>query len=142
MAYKDPEKRREYQRHWIAKRRSDWIEANGPCPCGSTEDLEVDHIDAASKLMNPASIWGRREEARLAELAKCQVLCKRCHVLKSLPERARGTQVWTSKFTEEEVLSIKRSTEPTKILAERYQVNRRTIQHIRAGSKWKHISLS
>lgn len=86
----DHEKRlayvRRYQREWIAKRRQDWIDENGPCAkCGSAEDLEVDHVDPSSKMFNPAAIWSlsRRNPVRVAELAKCQVLCYSCHLTKT-----------------------------------------------------------
>jgi 5-methylcytosine-specific restriction endonuclease McrA len=69
---------REYQRVWVKRRRMEWIEANGPCvKCGSTVDLEMDHIDPATKEHH--AIWSWAKERREAELAKCQVLCGRCH---------------------------------------------------------------
>lgn len=75
---------REYQKKWISNRRTEWIKANGPCQvCGSDQDLEVDHIDPATKSMHPARIWSRRQEIRDEELAKCQVLCESCHMAKT-----------------------------------------------------------
>lgn len=88
MGYKDKDKQREFQRLSQAKRRSDWIESQGgKCvTCGSTERLEVDHIDRDTKTMQPASIWSRRPEIRAEELAKCQVLCYVCHKEKTSKE--------------------------------------------------------
>lgn len=81
---------RRYQAIWIARRRNAWIVENGPCAkCGSSDDLEVDHRDPAEKSMDPASIWSRSEEARIAELAKCQVLCRECHQKKTIAENYR-----------------------------------------------------
>lgn len=72
------EEQREYQRKWIARRRSAWLSANGPCvKCGSTEHLEVDHIDPETKVNH--NVWSWKEERRLGELAKCQILCYDCH---------------------------------------------------------------
>ena len=78
------EAKRAYQREWMSARRTAWIEANGPCAqCGSSKDLEVDHIDPSLKEYNPREIWSRRAEVREHELAKCQVLCRACHKAKS-----------------------------------------------------------
>ena len=88
MGYSNPEKQREYMRNWMTKRRSDWIEANGPCvECGSRQDLEVDHIDPASKTMNTGGIWSRTLAVREVELSLCQVLCRRCHREKTKRQR-------------------------------------------------------
>lgn len=84
MPMKTKEEQRAYQRQWIAKRRLDWIEENGPCvSCGSSSRLEVDHIDPSTKSMPVRDIWSRREEVRNAELSKCQVLCYECHKKKT-----------------------------------------------------------
>jgi len=90
MPYKDREAQRAYQREWMARRRREWIEAHGPCvDCGSwTDDLEVDHADPASKVMNPTLVWSRRAAVRDAELAKCVVRCHNCHLRKTSHERA------------------------------------------------------
>lgn len=81
---------RNYQRKWIARRRRDWIAANGPCKkCGSSERLQVDHIVPANKGMEVAAIWSRCKAAREAELAKCQVLCFKCHTNKTNGEAYR-----------------------------------------------------
>jgi hypothetical protein len=74
--------RREYRRRWcredVRRKRAAWLQENGPCRlCGSTERLEVDHVDPATKVRTWA--LARRE----AELAKCQVLCHTCHLEKT-----------------------------------------------------------
>jgi 5-methylcytosine-specific restriction endonuclease McrA len=84
MPCRTKEEQREYQRLWVKGRRDAWIEENGPCSsCGSSEDLQVDHINRSTKSMNPSQIWSRKEEDRLKELSKCQVLCMECHKLKT-----------------------------------------------------------
>lgn len=66
--------------------REAWISANGPCRrCGSTVELQVDHIDRNQKLSH--KVWSWSQERRAAELAKCQVLCRECHESKSARER-------------------------------------------------------
>jgi 5-methylcytosine-specific restriction endonuclease McrA len=86
MGYKDPEVQREYQRKWIRARREKWLLENGPCvDCDSWDKLEVDHVNPAEKLMNPAILWGMSptNPKRIAELAKCQVRCFVCHKAKT-----------------------------------------------------------
>ena len=73
MPYADPERQREYQRDWIAQRRTEWLADKSCGVCGSREDLQVDHIDSSKKVSH--RIWSWTPERRDAELAKCQVLC-------------------------------------------------------------------
>jgi hypothetical protein len=56
--------------------------------CGSTKDLEFDHIDRSTKSFT-ISTWiaRKRWSAILQELAKCQLLCRDCHERKSLDEQ-------------------------------------------------------
>jgi hypothetical protein len=84
------EERREYQRQWIAKQRSDWLQDKNCARCSSTDRLEIDHIDPSTKVTN--RIWSWSRERREAELVKCQVLCRDCHVVKTAEDakRARG----------------------------------------------------
>ena len=76
-----------YQNRWLAERRMTWIKENGPCKhCGTWDNLEVDHINPAKKKYPAAKLWSRRKSFRDRELAKCQVLCKSCHLKKSILE--------------------------------------------------------
>lgn len=78
MPYADKTKRLEYQNKWIKARREEWISSHGPCSlCGSSEKLEVHHLDPATKVTH--KIWSYSEVRRLQELAKCVVLCNPCH---------------------------------------------------------------
>jgi len=52
---------------------------------------------------------------------------------------ARGPKHRAAKLTENDVLNIRKSTEPQKILAERYGVDQSAISHIKSGRVWKHI---
>ncbi len=49
--------------------------------CGTTKNLEFDHIDPKTKCfnVNPQDSW----EKTLPELYKCQLLCKPCHLEKT-----------------------------------------------------------
>jgi hypothetical protein len=105
MPYKNPEVQAEYQRQYVIRRRKEWIDAHGPCGgCGSWDDLEVDHRDATTKLLNPRGLWNLAYDnpVRINELAKCQVLCHPCHVKKTWEsdrERAQhGTDTRYGKY--------------------------------------------
>jgi 5-methylcytosine-specific restriction endonuclease McrA len=83
------EAKRQYQKEWTRKRRKKWFDANGPCvKCGSWFELEADHIDPSTKLMNPGALWNLSDKnpVRIAELAKLQVLCSDCHMEKTIEE--------------------------------------------------------
>ena len=56
--------------------------------CGSTKKLEIDHIDPLSK-GGRSSCWLWSAEKRQAELAKCRVLCWRCHHKRHGPSRMK-----------------------------------------------------
>ena len=80
---------KEYQKLRYKKRRDSAIQAlGGKCVhCGSLENLELDHIDANTKTYSVGKIIGGGNKAKVqAELAKCQVLCKDCHIKKSYAE--------------------------------------------------------
>jgi len=79
------EAKREYQREWMSVRRADWIASKGGicAECGSTESLEIDHVDPTTKTTSVATLWSRTEAVRLLELKKCQVLCETCHQAKT-----------------------------------------------------------
>lgn len=82
MAYSNPDRQRRYVRYWIKLRRTQWFAAHGPCKqCGSSEKLELDHIDPSRKRNH--NIWSWSDKRRTEELAKCQVLCRLCHRAKT-----------------------------------------------------------
>lgn len=59
--------------------RDAWLTANGPCrSCGSAVDLEVHHRNPAEKVAH--RVWTWAEPRRMAELAKCDVVCRACHI--------------------------------------------------------------
>ena len=47
--------------------------------CGSTEELQFDHIDPSTKLFTISSGWAFAEATVLLELEKCQILCRDHH---------------------------------------------------------------
>ena len=78
MPYKNKAKQRRYQREWQQERRIAWFAQHGPCKlCGSWIRLVAHHRDSGEKISH--RIWSWSEVRRLAELAKCDVLCGKCH---------------------------------------------------------------
>lgn len=147
MPYADPEQQREYQRQWIAKRRAEWLEQHGPCVvCGSWDNLEVDHIDPATKLTH--NVWSLGKAKREAELAKCQVLCREHHVEKSTAQddwQNVGERNAGSVLTEDDVRTIRRiykRYDPEfggAALGRKYGVSKFAISDIILRKRWKHI---
>lgn len=97
---------RNYQRKWIRARRTKWIMENGPCKtCGSNEDLQVDHINPNEKEFNVQYLWSRVKKIRDKELLKCQVLCSKCHLVKTkkdLSSLASGPKPQRRKYTKQQ----------------------------------------
>jgi hypothetical protein len=61
-----------------ARRRREWFDANGPCTrCASWENLHLHHRDPSQKVSH--KVWSWRDERRVVELAKCEVVCASCH---------------------------------------------------------------
>ena len=82
MSYADrKEYMQKYQREWIARRRAEWFKDKKCAKCGSTDRLEIDHIDPKTKVSH--AVWSWAKERRDAELAKCQVLCYEHHKQKT-----------------------------------------------------------
>lgn len=143
MPYTDQDEKRRYQREWLARRRSEWIEKNGPCiDCGSTEDLQVDHVDASTKVSH--RVWSWSAERRKAELAKCVVRCERCHLKKTLRNQEgvthqSGETNGNAKLTESDIPDIRTSKLTTTELALLYRVNSGTISLVRRRITWRHV---
>jgi hypothetical protein len=72
------------KRYW--KRRNETLEKLGGCCriCKTKEKLELDHIDPNSKSFEISQIWNYRKEVFNKEIEKCQILCKKCHIEKTL----------------------------------------------------------
>ena len=89
---KDQAAYNEYMRVYVGKRyhrrRKEAIEKlGGKCAkCGSTEDLEFDHIDRTTKTADIAKLWTYKEHLFWEEVEKCQILCKTCHQDKSIED--------------------------------------------------------
>lgn len=90
MPITDKEKYNKYQSKYqnarYKTRRSEFIQyLGGVCKgCGTTENLEFDHIDSKTKSFDVAKVMVRMNYDLLrAEIDKCQLLCTKCHLKKS-----------------------------------------------------------
>ena len=64
------------------------LESKGGCceKCSSTKKLEFDHIDPSTKLFDVSAGLLRKMSSLWAEVEKCQLLCRECHIEKSASE--------------------------------------------------------
>lgn len=81
---------RRYYRDYHKKRRAALLARLGDrcVSCGSTDDLEFDHIDPELKSFNISRNLTASNVAVQAELAKCQLLCRSCHIEKTARENS------------------------------------------------------
>lgn len=85
---------RQYQAQRLENRRKEALALlGGLCVhCGITENLQFDHIDPNTKLFSIGTILNNAPWDRiLSELSKCQLLCKQCHVKKTLQDKGLTT---------------------------------------------------
>ncbi|KKL48678.1 hypothetical protein LCGC14_2323100 [marine sediment metagenome] len=61
------------------KRRTEYMRDKACSFCGRNDRLHLHHTDPATKTAHTSHIWGWRESRRLAEIAKCIILCTNCH---------------------------------------------------------------
>lgn len=146
MSYRDPAKQAEYCRQWMRRRRLAWLESCGPCRhCGSTKNIELDHIDPDQKISH--AIWSWSESRRLEELAKCQPLCHECHKKKTNAfnrDRLKGKSAKVQRLTEEEVLDIisMRATHSARDIASIYGISHSVVSRICNGKRMTGAFLS
>lgn len=100
MGYANKENERAYRRDYdLSRYRTRMAELRaalgGRCvECGSEDDIQIDHIDPATKSFNISTNWGKPKAVLMEELKKCQLLCRSCHKRKSDEEqrnREHGT---------------------------------------------------
>jgi hypothetical protein len=86
----------EYHRAYNVERyhrlRAEYIHLlGGKCViCGSTNQLEFDHIDPGTKTIDVGKLLSVSKAVRDAEFKKCQLLCKSHHAEKSARESSVG----------------------------------------------------
>src|SRR3990167_1281726 len=79
----------EYQRKQRRERRKMLIKLLGNVcvKCGSNNKLEFDHKNRKLKKFTIAVILSSKMSKLMKEVKKCQLLCKKCHINKSIIER-------------------------------------------------------
>ena len=81
MPYKDTKQQKLYLRQWyidvVKQRRDEWFSDKVCVDCGSTTNLEMDHVDPKKKVSH--RIWSWSNDRRVEELNKCVARCKECH---------------------------------------------------------------
>jgi len=79
------EDRRLYDNARYHKQRAEYIELlGGKCVvCGTLANLELDHIDSATKTFDIGKLWTKPKAVILIEIQKCQLLCKFHHTEKT-----------------------------------------------------------
>lgn len=82
---------RSYMKERARKRMADARVALGnKCAmCGDLDGLEIDHIDPLEKSFTLSKGCSFSEARWQAELQKCQLLCKDCHINKSIVESGK-----------------------------------------------------
>jgi hypothetical protein len=81
----------------------------------------------------------------LAEVDKCQLLCRPHHIEKTAddephPNRARGERLGTAKLTADDVVEIRAAMGvSSRVLGDAFGVSKTTINRIRARELWGHV---
>ena len=83
---KNREKVNAANRELKAKKKQKLIEhLGGKCVgCGTTKDLQFDHIVRAEKSFTIGQSMHKNMDVLIEEANKCQLLCKTCHTLKGV----------------------------------------------------------
>jgi len=137
---------KKWYRNVVCSRRRQWLKENGPCvECGSWERLEVDHRDPRTKTSH--NIWSWSDAKRIAELAKCQVLCRSCHKRKSANECRANMKgkpnTWCRILTPEQVREIRRLTASGMSngkVAKQFGIGRTTVNDVRVRRSYSEIT--
>lgn len=148
MGYSDRrEYMRKYQREWIARRRAEFFSDKSCLHCGTTERLELDHVDPESKVHH--AIWSWSAVRREAEIAKCQILCHDCHLAKSKANgdltrnKLSGETHGMAKLSDEQVVEARLRYAAGGVthqqLADEYGVGRSTVTEAIRGT-WRNIT--
>jgi 5-methylcytosine-specific restriction endonuclease McrA len=97
MAVRDTkESYNKYMREYHLKRyyriRGDLIlRLGGKCAnCGSIKDLQLDHIDPKTKSFEISRFLSVSKNMLEIEMPKCQVLCSKCHEIKSILDQGKN----------------------------------------------------
>ena len=135
---KTKEQHRKYNLNCYYKRRNKLIEQlGGKCVrCGSTENLEFDHIDSNSKRLDVSKRITSNINVINQELAKCQLLCRSCHIQKTKEKKDANATISST-----DVANIRKEYITSDItqerLGEKYGLKQSEIGNILRGLRWK-----
>ena len=141
---------RVYMNNRYAARRAEAIDIlGGECvECGTTDNLEFDHIDPTTKSFSIGRGSSFSDERWYAELEKCQILCHEHHVIKSIRNGdlvhkiRKGSDCNFSKLKEEDIPIIRElraQSHSYQSIADRFGVGWGAIKGVCLGYTWKHI---
>ena len=130
MPFKSRLRQTDYNREWMRKRRQEVItQLGGKCTmCGVTDELEIDYIDPSAKALPIGSVLGMSlsNPVRIAELAKCQLLCSKHHSEKTVQARTEQRNK-----TIAQVYHLRDTTDLNqRQIAERIGIHRSHVTHI------------
>ena len=78
-------------KQYHAKRRELIKLHGGKCThCGTIDRLAFDHVNPKTKKDTIGKLWAYGSKTLNAELLKCQLLCRRCHIKKSVKNKETG----------------------------------------------------
>lgn len=104
--------------------------------CGSTNNLEFDHINSNDKLFCISKNMSHKYDAIKEELYKCQLLCHNCHMKKT--KNFKDSNIVISDDIANKIRVEYATTNITqKELGIKYGVKENTISAIVRGSRWK-----
>lgn len=79
-------------KRYHTRREAALLALGGKCVrCGSTEGLELDHIDPTTKTLAVGKLWSVSLSRYEAEIVKCQLLCRACHSVKSVEDSGKAS---------------------------------------------------
>lgn len=139
-----------YHTDYYYRKKAEFIAIlGGKCViCGTTEQLEFDHIDPTTKKFAISKLLNVSHQAAIDELDKCQLLCNGCHKIKTkknkdgYSSRAKGERVSSAVLTEQIVIAIlikRKSGSTLTELVREFGYKKATIYAVISNRSWKHI---
>ena len=103
--------------------------------CGSTENLEFDHIDSSEKSFSIGTRIQNSMSNLQPELDKCQLLCHSCHIRKTKAFNDNGIII--DKKIANQICEEYATTNMTqKELGKKYGLKQSTVSNIIRGTRW------
>jgi hypothetical protein len=78
---------KQMKRYYMLRSKVLSILGNKCVKCGSCKKLEIDHINKDQKSADVAKIFNLSFKRIMDEAIKCQLLCRTCHIKKTILER-------------------------------------------------------